>query len=105
MWTPASCGSEGKIVAVRIIAGQNAASGCLLLLQTLLKAAGAAHHRSLEDGGRTLVHIGLARGKPDPKSEDLVVLATCLFGPERGVDFELPPRDPALDRPPPHFAT
>jgi len=41
------------------------------------------------------------RAKPDLNLADL---ALTLFGPERGVELDIPPRDAAQDRPPPDFA-
>lgn len=73
-------------------------------LHARLKARAAAHHRSLEEEARTLLRTGLARAEPEEKPEDLVLLASRLFGPEHGVDLELPPRDRGLDRPPPDFS-
>lgn len=34
---------------------------------------------------------------------DLLDLARRLFGPDLGLTLDLPPRDPAQDRPPPDF--
>ena len=73
-------------------------------LHARLKARAAAHHRSLEEEARTLLRTGLARGEPEARPENLVTLATRLFGPEHGVDLALPLRDPALDRSPPDFS-
>lgn len=73
-------------------------------LHARLKARAAAHHRSLEEEARTLLRTGLARGEPETQAEDLVSLATRLFGPEHGVELNLPPRDAAQDRPPPDFS-
>jgi plasmid stability protein len=72
-------------------------------LHARLKARAAAHHRSLEDEARSLLRTGLARQERETQAEDLVALATRLFGPENGVDLALPPRD-AQDRPPPDFS-
>jgi plasmid stability protein len=73
-------------------------------LHARLKARAAAHHRSLEEEARTLLRTGLARAETEPPGEDLVSLASRLFGPENGVDLNLSPRDPTLDRPPPNFS-
>ena len=73
-------------------------------LHARLKARAAAHHRSLEEEARTLLRTGLARSEPPANQEDLVSLASRLFGPANGVELELPPRDPVQDRPPPDFS-
>ena len=73
-------------------------------LHARLKARAAAHHRSLEEEARTLLRTGLARSEPEARPENLVTLATRLFGPEHGVELELPPRDRSQDRPPPDFS-
>lgn len=73
-------------------------------LHAQLKARAAAHHRSLEEEVRSLLRSGLACLDTEPQPEDLVALAHRLFGPANGIDLDLPPRDPALDRPPPDFA-
>ena len=65
-------------------------------LYARLKAHIAANHRSVEAAASALLHSGLARSEPEGRPEDLVSLATRLFGPERGVDLELPARDRAV---------
>jgi len=72
-------------------------------LHERLKARAAAHRRSLEEEARELLRSAVARPPPKPDLT-LADLALTLFGPERGVDLEIPPRDPAQDRPPPDFA-
>jgi antitoxin FitA len=72
-------------------------------LHASLKTRAAAHHRSLEEEVRVLLRSGVKRpDEPAPK-ESLVAVARRLFGPENGVDLELPPRDWREDRPPPDF--
>jgi antitoxin FitA len=73
-------------------------------LHARLKARAAAHRRSLEEEARTLLRAGLARTETETPREDLVSLARRLFGPLGGVDLDLPPRDSALERPPPDFS-
>jgi len=73
-------------------------------LHARLKARAAAHHRSLEDEARRLLQSGLARPDPAPGRDTLADLAARLFGPAHGVELDLPPRDPARDRPPPDFS-
>lgn len=70
------------------------------VLHARLKARAVAHHRSLEEEIRALLRTGLARGEPEAETGSLVALATRLFGPENGVEFDLPARD----RPPPDFS-
>jgi antitoxin FitA len=73
-------------------------------LHERLKARAAAHRRSLEEEARELLRSAVAR-QPSPKPDlNLADLALSLFGPERGVELEIPRRDPAQDRPPPDFA-
>ncbi|MBV8936758.1 MAG: plasmid stability protein [Alphaproteobacteria bacterium] len=73
-------------------------------LHARLKARAAAHRRSLEEEARTLLRAGLARQEVAAQAEDLVALATRLFGPLHGIELDLPPRDPSQDRPPPDFS-
>jgi plasmid stability protein len=74
-------------------------------LHVRLKARAAAHHRSLEEEVRELLRAGLARSDSAPDRIGLPALASRLFGPTDGIDLDLPTRDPALNRPPPDFAT
>lgn len=73
-------------------------------LHSRLKERAAAHSRSLEEEARVLLRTGLARREAAGGQRDIVSLATELFGPEHGVDLELPPRDRAQDRAPPDFS-
>ena len=61
-----------------------------------------AHHRSFEEARETL-RITLARDA-DGEEKPLLPLAARLFGPERGVDLELPPRADDGQRPAPDFS-
>jgi plasmid stability protein len=72
-------------------------------LHARLKARAAAHHRSLEEEVRVLLRRGVARSDKSAPKESLVAMAQRLFGPENGIDLELPPRDWREDRPPPDF--
>ena len=60
-----------------------------------------AHHRSLEEAQETL-RSALARDADG--EESLLQLAARLFGPERGVDLDLPPRVDVGQRPAPDFS-
>jgi plasmid stability protein len=59
-------------------------------LHAALKARAAKHHRSLEEEARELLRVALARPETEP-GENLVELAQRLFGPEHGVDLDIPP--------------
>ena len=71
-------------------------------LHARLKQRAAAHRRSLEEEARELLRRAVAQPPPKPEL-NLADLALTLFGPERGVDLEIPPRDAVRDRPPPDF--
>jgi antitoxin FitA len=73
-------------------------------LHERLKARATAHRRSLEEEARELLRSAVARPPPPKPDLNLADLALTLFGPERGVPLEIPPRDPAQDRPPPDFS-
>ena len=74
-------------------------------LHARLKVQAAAHRRSLEEEARELLRTSLARqeSKPDTQ-ENLADIARRLFGPQHGVDLDIPPRRAAEDRPPPDFS-
>ena len=63
-----------------------------------LRVRAARHGRSMEDEARRI--LGEATDTPEPR-ESLADIALSLFGPEHGVDLDLPRRDPARD--PPNF--
>ena len=74
-------------------------------LHARLKQSAAAHRRSLEEEARELLRAAVARQDPPFKPEaTLADLALALFGPEHGVELEIPPRDADQDRPPPDFS-
>ena len=56
------------------------------------------HRRSTDEEVRPILHEAVSR---KPSSRNLVEIARAIFGPESGVDLELPPRDPG--RKPPTF--
>lgn len=73
-------------------------------LRAQLKARAAAHHRSLEEEIRETLRTAIARTACEPAEEDLATIAARLFGPEKGVDLELPPRSAEQERPPIDFS-
>jgi len=76
-------------------------------LQARIAAQAAAHGLSVEDEARCVLRRAFfgALEFPKPKAkESLADIARRLFGPEHGFDLELPPRNAALDRPPPDFS-
>lgn len=71
-------------------------------LHARLKEAAARHRRSLEEEARELLRVAVARQENEETGQTLVDLARRLFGPEHGVDLDIPPRGsgpfrPALD--------
>jgi len=72
-------------------------------LHKRLKDSAAAHRRSLEEEARELLRAAVAR-REAPQRESLTALARRLFGPEHGVDLDIPPRDSVPDRAPPDFS-
>jgi len=73
-------------------------------LHARLKARAAAHHRSLEEEARELLRTAVARQEA-PRRENLAALARRLFGPERGVDLDIPSRGSAPESSPPDFSS
>jgi plasmid stability protein len=73
-------------------------------LRARLKARARAHHRSLEEEARETLRSALARDAGGEVNESLLQLATRLFGPECGVDIDLPPRADDGQRPAPDFS-
>ena len=73
-------------------------------LHARLKQRATAHRRSLEEEARELLRSAVARPLPPEPDLSLADLALTFFGPEHGVELEIPPRDAAQDRPPPDFS-
>jgi plasmid stability protein len=73
-------------------------------LRDRLKARARTNHRSLEEEARETLRLAVARDAASTKSESLLAIATRIFGPERGVDLDLPPRDAGEGRPPVDFS-
>ena len=67
-------------------------------VKTRLRVRAAEHHRSMEEEVRVILREAVGHA-PNPQS--LSEIARALFGPDNGVDLELPPREPM--REPPSF--
>ena len=67
-------------------------------VKTRLRVRAAEHHRSMEEEARLILRDAVGR-KPDTRN--LANIARSYFGPDNGVDLDLPPREPG--REPPSF--
>ena len=67
-------------------------------VKTRLRVRAARHHRSMEEEARIILRDAVKRG---PSTRNLAEIARSHFGPDNGVDLELPPRGPM--REPPSF--
>ncbi len=67
-------------------------------IHTRLKVQAAGNGHSMEEEFRQILRKAVGRAK---RSRDLTSIIRSCFGPESGVDLELPERDPA--REPPSF--
>ena len=67
-------------------------------VKTRLRVRAAEHHRSVEEEARSILRDAVGR-KPD--SRNLADILRSHFGPVKGVDLALPPREPG--RKPPSF--
>ena len=67
-------------------------------VKTRLRVRAAQHHRSMEEEARIILRDAVGR-KPDTRN--LAEAIRAYFGPDNGVDLELPPREPG--REPPSF--
>lgn len=72
-------------------------------LRAGLEARALKHHRSLEEEARELLRAGIAYPETEP-GDSLVELARRLFGPEHGIDLDIPPRGEAPEGGPPDFS-
>ena len=70
-------------------------------LHARLREAAARHRRSLEEEARELLRVAVARQETPEEQENL---ALSLFGPDGGVDLDIPPRGSAPSRPPLDFS-
>ena len=69
-----------------------------------LERRALSHSRLLEDEARETLRLAMEHDPIAAGDENLVELALKLFGPENGVDLDLPPRNADRDRPPPDFS-
>ncbi len=67
-------------------------------VKTRLRVRAAEHHRSMEQEARLILREAVDRGR---EVRNLAEIARSHFGPNNGVDLELPPREPG--REPPSF--
>ena len=67
-------------------------------IRTRLRVRAAGNGHSMEEEVRQILRRAVGRAK---RSRDLATIIRSHFGPEGGVDLELPERDPA--REPPSF--
>ena len=67
-------------------------------VKTRLRVRAARHHRSMEEEARIILRDAVKRG---PSTRNLAEIDRSHFGPDNGVDLELPPRGPM--REPPSF--
>lgn len=67
-------------------------------IRTRLRVRAAGNGRSMEEEVRQILRRAVGRGD---SSRDLTSIIRSYFGPEDGVELELPERDPA--REPPSF--
>ena len=67
-------------------------------VKTRLRVRAAEHHRSMEEEVRIILRDVVRRGRG---ARNLAEIARSHFGPDNGVDLELPPRGPM--REPPSF--
>ena len=67
-------------------------------VKTRLRVRAAEHHRSMEEEVRIILRDAVKRGR---STRNLAEIARTHFGPDNGVELELPPR--GLMREPPSF--
>ena len=70
-------------------------------LHARLKARARQHGRSLEEEARETLRLAVARDASDQEPISLMRIAAGVFGPDRGIELELPARSLDSDRPPP----
>ena len=70
-------------------------------LHARLREAAARHRRSLEEEARELLRVAVARQETPEEQENLADIALSLFGPDGGVDLDIPPRGSTPPRPTP----
>lgn len=75
------------------------------VLRARLEARAQAHRRSLEDEAREMLRAAVASDAVEPEQQEHPVdVFLRLFGPEHGIDLDLPPRSADVDRPPLDFS-
>ncbi len=67
-------------------------------VKSRLRVRAASHGRSMEEEARLILREAVGR---KPSSRNLASIVRAHFGPSRGVDLELPSREPI--REPPRF--
>ena len=65
-------------------------------VKTRLRVRAAEHHRSMEEEARLI--LGEAVGRK-PSSRNLADITRAWFGPDKGVELDLPPRGPGREPP------
>ena len=65
-------------------------------VKTRLRVQAAEHHRSMEAEVRLILREAVDR---KPSSRSLTEITRSIFGPDNGVDLELPPRGPVREPP------
>ena len=73
-------------------------------LRAQLKARARAHHRSVEEEARETLRAALARRAVTSLPMSLLGVAGVIFGPERGVDVDLPSHGADARGLPPDFS-
>jgi antitoxin FitA len=73
-------------------------------LRAQLKVRARAHRRSVEEEARETLRMAVARDASTSASTNLMDIARGIFGPERGIELDLPPRSADASRPPPDFS-
>ena len=59
-------------------------------VESHLRMRAAGNGRSMEEEARVILREAVGR---EPKTQNLVTVIRSRFGPENGVDLELPPRE------------
>ena len=69
-----------------------------------LKEAAAAHDRTPEEEAREVLTAAIPRSAPSTPGENLADAVMRLFGPEHGLELDIPPRGSLPRRPPLDFS-
>jgi plasmid stability protein len=73
-------------------------------LHARIEARALAHHRSVEEEARETLRGALPRKASAVETDDLMAIATRFFGPDVGIDLELPRRTAEAERAPLDFS-